>query len=99
MKVKNNGYLSNWQVTEQYLNQNIKPGQVKTEEGLSFQDILEKKQPGEDVKFSKHAMQRLSNRNIELTSGQVERLKEGTAKDRQDAAENVFTNIDGAVII
>ena len=75
-------------------------------------------------------MQRLSNRNIELTSGQVERLKEGTAKaqkkgikeslvlvdqlafivnipnntvvtamDRQDAAENVFTNIDGAVII
>ena len=51
MKVQNNGYLSNWQVTEQYLNQNIKPGQVKTEEGLSFQDILEKKQPGEDVKF------------------------------------------------
>lgn len=130
MKVQNNGYLSNWQVTEQYLNQNIKPGQVKTEEGLAFQDILEKKQPGEDVKFSKHAMQRLSNRNIELTSGQVERLKEGTAKaqkkgikeslvlvdqlafivnipnntvvtamDRQDAAENVFTNIDGAVII
>lgn len=130
MEVQKKGYLSTWQVTEQYLNQNLRFDRTKTEEGLSFQDILERKQPKEEVKFSKHAMQRLSNRNIELTQGQVERLQEGTARaqkkgireslvlvdqlafivnipnntvvtamDRQDAAENVFTNIDGAVIV
>lgn len=130
MKVQKNGYLSTWQAAEQYLNQNPKPGQIRTQEGLSFQDILQTKQPDGEVKFSKHAVQRLSNRKIELTSGQMERLQEGTARaqekgikeslvlvdqlafivnipnntvvtamDRQDAAENIFTNIDGAVII
>ena len=122
MKVQKNGYLSTWQAAEQYLNQNPKPGQIRTQEGLTFQDILQTKQPDGEVKFSK--------RNIELTSGQIERLQEGTARaqekgikeslvlvdqlafivnipnntvvtamDRQDAAENIFTNIDGAVII
>ena len=122
MKVQKNGYLSTWQAAEQYLNQNPKPGQIRTQEGLTFQDILQTKQPDGEVKFS--------NRNIELTSGQIERLQEGTARaqekgikeslvlvdqlafivnipnntvvtamDRQDAAENIFTNIDGAVII
>ena len=73
---------------------------------------------------------RLADRNIELTSGQMERLQEGTQRAQQkgikeslvivdqlafivnipnstvvtamnqnDAVENVFTNIDGAVII
>lgn len=72
----------------------------------------------------------MADRNIELTTGQMERLQEGaqkaqmkgireslvivdqlafivnipnntvvTAMNQQDAAENVFTNIDGAVII
>ena len=58
MKVQKNGYLSTWQAAEQYLNQNPKPGQIRTQEGLSFQDILQTKQPDGEVKFSKHAVQR-----------------------------------------
>lgn len=130
MKVQGNGFLSALQIADQYLNQNSTPVQVKSEEALSFQEILNRKNSAEDIRFSKHAAQRLSSRNIELTDGQVERLKQGTAKaqqkgireslvivdqlafivnvpnntvvtamNQQDTAENVFTNIDGAVIV
>ena len=80
MKVQKNGYLSTWQAAEQYLNQNPKPGQIRTQEGLTFQDILQTKQPDGEVKFSKHAAGRLADRHIELTEEQVERLNLGTAK-------------------
>ncbi|MDE7260290.1 MAG: flagellar protein, partial [Lachnospiraceae bacterium] len=83
-----------------------------------------------EVRFSKHAANRLNDRNIELTKDQVERLNMGAAKagakgineslvivdslafivnvpnqtvitamDQTETDENVFTNIDGAVII
>ncbi len=84
---------------------------------------------GTDVKFSKHAVNRLNDRNIELTNDQMLRLKQGarmagekgirdslilvdqlafivnvpnhtvvTAMDQTENDNNVFTNIDGAVI-
>ena len=84
---------------------------------------------GTDVKFSKHAVNRLNDRNIELTNDQMYRLNEGTrmagekgirdslilvdqlafivnvpnhtvvtAMDQAENDNNVFTNIDGAVI-
>lgn len=130
MKLQGKGFLSTLQIADQYLNQGSAPVQMKSEEGLSFQEILNRKNSAEDIRFSKHATQRLSSRNIELTYGQVERLKQGTAKaqqkgireslvivdqlafivnvpsntvvtamNQQDTAENVFTNIDGAVIV
>lgn len=82
------------------------------------------------LKFSKHAVMRLENRNISLSKEQSERLESGvkkagekgindslvivdslafivnipnktvvTALDKSEADENIFTNIDGAVII
>ena len=84
----------------------------------------------ENVRFSKHAANRLNDRNIELTDRQLERLNDGTKKagekgirdslvlvdqlafivntksntvitamDQTEADENIYTNIDGAVII
>lgn len=132
MKIQNNGFLSIEQLQDQYLNQNKAAVSVKSTDGRSFQEILENSQSREagEVKFSKHAAGRLADRNIELTTGQMERLQEGTQKAQQkgikeslvivdqlafivnipnstvvtamsqnDAVENVFTNIDGAVII
>ncbi len=132
MKIQNNGFLSIEQLKDQYLNQNKAVMPVKSTDGRSFQEILESSQSrsGGEVKFSKHAAGRLADRNIELTSGQMERLQEGTQRAQQkgikeslvivdqlafivnipnstvvtamsqnDAVENVFTNIDGAVII
>lgn len=132
MKIQNNGFLSIEQLQDQYLNQTRTSAPVKSSEGRSFQEILESSQSKEtgEVRFSKHAAGRLADRNIELTSSQMERLQEGTQKAQQkgikeslvivdqlafivnipsgtvvtamsqnDTAENVFTNIDGAVII
>lgn len=134
MKIQNNGFLSLEQLQDQYLNLNR---QVKNDtsknNGLSFQDILSQKTgkpETSEVKFSKHAVNRLADRNIELSEEQVERLNLGmaragakgineslvivdslafivnvpnqtviTAMDQTDSDENVFTNIDGAVII
>ena len=135
MKIQNNGFLSLEQLQDQDLNQSrqVKNNTSNNNGGLSFQDILSQKtdsEPDGEVKFSKHAANRLVDRNIELTLDQVERLNLGTAKagakgineslvlvdslafivnipkntvitamEQTETDENVFTNIDGAVII
>ncbi len=132
MKIQKNQFLSLSQVQDQYLTPNKTGTPLRTAGGKSFQEILESSSAGSlgEVKFSKHAANRLADRNIELTENQLDRLKEGTEKagakgikeslvivdqlafivnipsstvvtamNKQDAAENVFTNIDGAVII
>ena len=131
MKLQKSEFLSTWQVQEQYLNQTKTGGnQVRNTDGLSFQEVLRKQNGSGEVRFSKHAAGRLAERNIELTTGQMERLNEGAAKagqkgireslvlvdelafivnipnntvvtamNQSDTAQNVFTNIDGAVII
>ena len=133
MKIQNNQFLSIEQLQDQYLNQTKinKQTQNTTENGLTFQEILKQKtEPGSEVKFSKHASNRLADRNIELTNEQLERLNEGTQKasekgineslvlidslafivnvpsntvvtamDQTDTTQNVFTNIDGTVIM
>jgi flagellar operon protein len=133
MNLQNSQFLSALQVQDQLLNQTKKPlpAQTMTKEGLSFQEILSRQTAGTDeVKFSKHAANRLADRNITLSEKQIERLNEGTVKasakgikeslvivdqmafivnipnntvvtalNGREASENVFTNIDGAVII
>ncbi len=134
MKIQNNQYLSLERMQDQFLSRSKQTAGGLEQNGLSFQDILSKKtenipETGE-VKFSKHAANRLADRNIELTEEQVERLNLGTAKagakgineslvivdsfafivnvpnqtvitamEQTETDENVFTNIDGAVII
>lgn len=135
MKIQNGNFLSIEQLKDRYLSQNGRTNEVRNEDTLSFQEILSRKQAGitdstESLKFSKHAANRLSDRNIELTNGQMERLSDGakkagekgiqeslvivdglafivnipnrtvvTAMDSAQTADNVFTNIDGAVIM
>ena len=79
MNISNNQFLSIEQLQEQYLKQQKKIQPVKTSGGFSFEEILQKQQTGE-IKFSKHAANRLNDRNIELTSEQLERLSDGTRK-------------------
>jgi flagellar operon protein len=97
----------------------------------SFQEILHGiYKPEDDIKFSKHALQRLRNRNINLSREDINRINKGvekaeekgvnealilmgnkafiasvknrtiiTAASDEQLKENVFTNIDGAVIV
>ena len=135
MQLSNSGFLNALEVQERFLNQreNGKVSPQVAQSGLSFRDILEgKTEPVQDslqLKFSKHAMGRLAERNINLSPEQMERLENGVAKadrkgiqdslvlvddlafivniksstvitamDQTRADENIFTNIDGAVI-
>lgn len=134
MKALSNQFLSIQQVQDQYQSQNVKAGQLKSDNYTSFFDILAEKsaalsESGE-LKFSKHAASRLQNRNIDLTDGQLKRLAEGTSKAgekgikeslvlvddvafivniknntvitamaKEETEQNIFTNIDGAVIM
>ena len=135
MKIMNNQFPSIEQVTNQYLQGNTNTQKTETSDGLSFEEILKQKQLGdiastETLKFSKHAANRLNDRNIELSDDQLDRLSAGTQKagekgiheslvivdklafivnvknhtvvtamDQTETNENVFTNIDGAVIV
>lgn len=78
MNINKTGFTSIEQVTGQYLN---KTPQINRGNSASFEDILkqqflEKTQVSE-LKFSKHATQRLSDRNISLTDEQLVRLQKG----------------------
>ncbi|MBQ7077448.1 MAG: flagellar protein [Lachnospiraceae bacterium] len=127
-----NQFASIEQVRDQYLNSNKKAGVSNlNKNGLSFEEVLSSRtRELTEVKFSKHAENRLSERNINLSPEQMKRLNEGTYKastkgineslvmvdslafivntknntvitamDSLDSEENVYTNIDGAVIM
>jgi flagellar operon protein len=129
-----NQFWSIEQITDQYLNQSqkTKAGYVSD---VSFEEVLRQKQneavmESSELKFSKHAANRLNDRNILLTDSQSVRLENGvkqasekgiteslvlvdslafivnvpnrtvvTAMDQTETDSNIFTNIDGAVII
>lgn len=133
MRIQDSEFLTALQLQESATGQRgrVTSRQNLTEEGFSFQEVLQKKVLTEDnLRFSKHASTRLRQRGIDLTDGQLERLMDGTRKagqkgikdslvivdelafivnipnstvvtamDSKDAVENIFTNIDGAVIM
>ena len=130
-----NGFTSIEQVTGEFLNQTSRSGNTQqiTTDGRSFEDILRsisEENVTEPLKFSKHAAERLDERQIDLSADQMNRLTTGaqmagekgikdslimvdslafivnipnntvvTAMDQESNDQNVFTNIDGAVVI
>lgn len=131
MSFQKTGFLSIEALQDQYLNQN-RPAAAKETPEVKFGDVFKSKIKAEEIanlKFSKHATNRLADRNITLSDNQIERLSDGAAKasekgirdslvivdklafivnvpnktvvtamDQTETNENVFTNIDGAVI-
>lgn len=80
-----NNYTSIEQVTGQYFKKNIPNGSAQ-ENTISFEEILNKQRSIAEIledgktsqlKFSKHAGNRLSERNISLTDEQMKRLEDG----------------------
>ena len=131
MNVINSNMLSIEQATNLLLQNSQRKADNNYEvKNISFQEILEqKKDLASEVKFSKHANQRLESRNINLSEEQLGRLNQGVTQARdksineslvmmdnlafivnvknntvvtaleQNEANNIFTNIDGAVIV
>ena len=132
MKIQQNQFLSMNELQEQYLKKTSKQTEMVNLQKPSFEEIWKQK-TGEvngEIRFSKHASNRLADRNLTLSDNQLSRLTEGlrkagekgikeslvmvdqlafivnvpsntviTAMDQTQANENVFTNIDGAVIV
>jgi len=132
MDVNKNNFLSIEQVQAQFLNKPVTKQAPVSD--ISFSDILKAKSEAtlnaRELKFSKHAAGRLTDRNISLSTEQLERLNTATKKanekgikdslvlmdslafvvnipnntvvtalDKSETDLNIFTNIDGAVII
>ncbi len=133
MDIKNTGFSSIEQITGQYLQKGTNKKEASSAT-TSFEDILQQKVNDstqlDELKFSKHASQRLSNRNIDLSEDQMQRLQKGaqlssekgikeslvimddyafiintknntvvTAMENNPEADNIYTNIDGAVLV
>jgi len=84
MKLQNDQFLSIEQLQAKYFAQSKQSRKSMEADGVSFQEVLnqtakEADQDGE-VRFSKHAANRLAERGIELSDSQMERLQEGTLK-------------------
>lgn len=133
MEVKRTGLPSIEQLTQQLISGSKESVTSKIYNGTPFEQILAQKGTSnntEGVHFSRHASNRLNERDITLSTEQLDRLMEGTNKaatkgineslvlldnlafivntksntvitamDSSETKENIFTNIDGAVII
>ena len=103
MKIENGNYLSINEVQDKYLkssnNINIK-GMDATK---SFADILKGKEIEQEaapvLRFSKHASQRLSDRNINLSSEQLSRLTEATGKASEKGISDSLVMVDNMAFI
>lgn len=68
--------------------------------GLSFAHLLEKSIRKEPLKFSQHAQNRLSERGINLSLEQIDRLCQGLEKAKQKGSkESLFLMEDLAFVV
>jgi flagellar operon protein len=97
-----NQFLSIGQVQERYLNGSDKSSKVNNIPigNNSFGAILDRLQnQTEEVKFSKHAANRLSDRNIELTAEQKERLSNGMKQASEKGINDSLIMVDQLAFI
>ncbi len=103
MKINSNGYSSIEQAAAALLNGTQGSTRKKTENdpGRSFAEILSEKteelKPG--VVFSKHAAERLSDRNISLSDAQLDRLVKGTIEAGDKGINSSLVMVDDLAFI
>lgn len=67
--------------------------------GIPFHEILKEKQATTDLKFSKHANERLASRNIDLTDDQYKRLEIGAKKAYEKGIKESLVMVDNLAFI
>ncbi len=77
----------------------IQNSQKSMNQGPSFNDVLSKIKSNESVKFSKHAMERLNSRNIELSSAELERINQGVDKAKSKGVRDALIMMDNKVFV
>ena len=66
---------------------------------LSFREILENTAKANDLSFSKHAADRVVQRDIEISEESLERLNEGVQIAKEKGLEDALILMDGSAFI
>ena len=107
MNILNNNFASIESMREQLMQQVPKKmsGSNEQKQEASFDQILAGKQQQmstqleSELKFSKHANERLAKRNIDLSKEQVARLEYGTNKAREKGIKESLVMVDNLAFI
>lgn len=89
------------QMRGQFLNQGAATENVSIGKGQSFAEILEQKKLAErgELKFSKHASERLVSRNIDLSESQKERLNQAVKAAEAKGIKESLVMMDNLAFI
>jgi len=79
--------------------QQTQQGKLQPSQGKSFGEILDKIKDSSEVKFSKHAMQRLEQRNIKLSEGDVAKIKDAIGKAEKKGVKEALIMMNDKVFI
>ncbi|HWT27609.1 MAG TPA: TIGR02530 family flagellar biosynthesis protein [Mobilitalea sp.] len=103
MNIPVNQFPSIEQMTQQLsAGRNINPAGSKQLSSIPFSEILKSKQEANEageLKFSKHANERLANRNINLTDDQLARLESGAKKAGEKGINESLVMVDNLAFI
>lgn len=75
------------------------PKQQSGQGAVSFQQVLEETAQKQELSFSKHAANRVAQREIELSATGLERLNEGLQIARDKGLEDALILMDGSAFI
>jgi flagellar operon protein len=103
MNIPVNQFPSIEQMTQQLkAGKNSSVGTNKQLSNTPFGDILKSKQAANEageLKFSKHANERLASRNIDLTDDQLERLENGAKKAGEKGINESLVMVDNLAFV
>lgn len=102
MIISNNNFSSIDQMRQKLGSMAVKEKRNESNEALSFSEIMQHQKQSMDqspIKFSKHANERLSERNIILSKMQLSRLEDGTQKARQKGVKESLICVDDLAFI
>ena len=100
MKLSNNNFSSIEQMSHRLNSVVVHERSNESDTNVSFFEVLQKTSTEQEaLKFSKHASERLNDRNILLTPTQMERLVDGTQKAREKGVKESLVCVDDFAFI
>ncbi len=89
---------SDYRIRRSQIAPTVQPTTEQTKHN-NFNAILNKIQSADQVKFSKHAIDRLNARNIELTSDDMSRINSGVDRAKNKGVRDALIMMDNKVFV
>jgi len=101
MNIPMNGFPSIEQMAQQLGSSKSGNTSAKQLQGVPFSEILQNKEHDHamELKFSKHAYERLASRNIDMTDDQLMRLENGAKKAYEKGIKESLVLVDNLAFI